>query len=66
MSQQQVKKSNWVYRKVQSIKSGDSLSVVIPKHMARDLDIKKGDYVVVTMVKDDYTEDKRIMVRKLD
>lgn len=47
-------------RKVQEIMNGASVSVVLPKDMCINLGIGKGDYVKVSMDKDN----KKIVVEK--
>ena len=38
---------NFYYRKVQELTSNDSFSLVLPKKMCDNLNIRKGDYVKV-------------------
>ena len=51
--------NNFYYRKVQELSTGNSFSIVIPKKMCDNLDIKKGDYIKVVL------QGKNIVVTKV-
>jgi hypothetical protein len=52
--------SEYSYRKVQGIVGENSFSIILPKHYAINLGIRKGDYVKVVQ------EGKRLVIEKAE
>ena len=49
LSKDKVIVDNFYYRKVQELTANDSFSLVLPKKMCDNLNIRKGDYVKVVL-----------------